>query len=215
MNSCIRESLRPGPVFIAKFEWSQEGNQFNLDRFPMEKLKQTLQAIHPLNSTIRKIFIEKNSIVGISDINNAGSIKSYLIIHSNGNLELAGAVPTGEWGEYKNAWWSGAFEIPLLSQINDSIKILINFLAVSEEISLRMELVQLENTAFIDGNGGSSEYPHPFPGGMKSFQYPVILSGCNNGYNWSQIELIDCFNALRKNFHASCMSPFYLKPYLN
>ena len=214
MNSSMVESFLPGPVFIAKFEWSQEGSQYHFDGLSMGKLKQALQIIHPLNSTIKDIFVENDSVIGISDKNKSGYIKAYLIIRPNGSLELAGAVPTGEWGKCKNAWWSGAFEIPLLSQVNDSIKNLINLLAVSEEISLRMELVGLGNTAFIYGSGGASEYPCPFPEEVKSFQYPTMLSSRNNEYAWCKKELIDCFNALRKSFHESCTNPFYLKPYL-
>lgn len=212
MQSHISEFLRPGPVFIARFGQIQKKSQLSFDGRNTEKLKQILQTIYPLNTTIKHVSTDNKSIIGITDKDKTEHIRAYVIIHHNGNIELVGTIPTGKWGQYKDTWWPGAFEIPLLSQINDSINVLIDALAIRGEVSLQMELIKLENTAFIDHHGGS-EYPHPFPVETNSFQYPTIINNFDQQKIWNKQEIVDCFNALRKSFHTSSEDPFYLKPY--
>ncbi|WP_244100459.1 hypothetical protein [Burkholderia ambifaria] len=143
-----------------------------------------------------------------SSSDGGGRCRAYAHLGADRILEMVGMPGVGPWLDEHDAWWPGAYELPLLEQLSAHESPLRDMLGATARAHLLMSLTEVDGTALVTESDDGIERPFRIPAGVDTIHFaPVCI--CGPVAHWRE-TLVTAFDRVRHLVGLRSARPFYL-----
>jgi hypothetical protein len=166
-----------------------------------------LARVRPLDIMLGITHQATSGLLAHAAYDKAGQAQAYALVRADRTVEIVAALRTGCWPPDYRAWWPGAYEKPLLAQLQPVYLPLAAALQLAPAW-LCMSLLDIGGTALIANNQLGNERAYPFPNGQGRLDLPPVVLDASPSVTMD--ALIDSFDQVRAHAKVADPHAFYL-----
>ncbi|ACA95902.1 MULTISPECIES: hypothetical protein [Burkholderia cepacia complex] len=203
----VPTAMRDGPKWVCRIvpdhaQSSREGHR------SMARTAEMLGRLKPASVVLTDAAPSDGGSLVRSSTDGAGRCRAYAHLCADRILEMVGMPAVGPWLDEHDAWWPGAYELPLLEQLSANDSPLHDLFGASATVHLLMSLTEVDGTALVTESDDGIERPFRIPAGVDTIHFaPVCIRG--PAAQWRE-TLVTAFDSVRHLVGLRSTRPFYL-----